>query len=130
MSTNLPQNINDNIRPFTARGAVRPYRFVKDDSTDDYSVVEADAGDAIVGIYMGFDDLASGDKCPTKTSGQAKLKAGTGGWSKGEFIKSDADGQGIPVTADLDVYGAVALEDAAAGEVSVVQVERGVYGTA
>jgi hypothetical protein len=130
MSTKLPQEPQLNTRSYIARGDITQYTFVKDNATDDESVVAADAGAATVGIYQAYGALESGDPAPITIAGQARLKAGTGGWSKGAYLKSDASGQGIPVTANLDEYGAVAIEDAAAGEVGVVLVQKGTYASA
>lgn len=54
--------------------------------------------------------------------GLARLKAGSGGWSEGDELTSDADGYGV-VAGDGDSINAVAISDVAAGDVDEVLVQ-------
>jgi hypothetical protein len=60
--------------------------------------------------------FALGDVC--------NLTAGSGGWTQGQFLKSDASGNGIPVATSgvAQAVGARALETTPAGQQGLVQV--------
>ena len=54
-----------------------------------------------------------------------RLRAGSGGFTKGLNIKSDANGDGVLVATSgttIQYVGAIALEDAAEGELGQVQI--------
>lgn len=91
-------------------------------SADD-SVVAAGAGESTDGIMQ--DAPASGEfGSVALQGGGAKLKiAGT--VTRGQYLKSDANGAGLAATADKDVYGAKAAVSGVSGDVIAVEVMQG-----
>lgn len=111
---------------FVANGAIPMASFVKidtaDSGADDY-VLQCGAGDAPIGV-SGVDtdraplsDMIStqyhaqqGEPCRVYQGGDVCLLAVGAAVTQGQRLKPNASGQGIPVTADGDFWGAVALE--------------------
>lgn len=132
-------------KSFRANGTIRRARFVKIDATDDHSILEADAGERILGISQvgprvaPTPEIADADRIiaavatescmvhlPGETTQDCLLEAGTGGWSAGDYLISDADGKGVAAaeTAGLkEEVGARAMTSAAEGELGKVTVE-------
>ncbi len=129
MSLNTP-------RIFTASGNIPPSRFVKMAGNNIVALCGANeqpcgistekSYDAPIPqqgtVYAGVD----GKNIEVYPLGAAcKLEAGTGGFTYGDNISSDANGKGIDVTADAaGRIGAWAITSAAAGELGDVQVIR------
>lgn len=123
-----------------ANGTIRRARFVKIDTTGDNECLEADANDAIIGISA---DSAQDAPIPSASENAAEagdmlhintigtvglLEAGSGGWTPGAEIKSDADGKGVLVATTgttIQEIGAIGIETVADGELGRVIVHRG-----
>lgn len=125
---------------YRANGTIRRARFVKLDTTDNNSVLEADANEKVVGIAtVGGREAPipavtadppeaaqSGDQVAVHSTGEEDtvlLEAGTGGWTAGDEIESDADGKGVTAAAtaaSVRNIGAIAMETVAAGELGHV----------
>ena len=104
-----------------AEAIVNEYRFVKMGTADD-KVIQATAGAKILGISPDY--IAAGKAIAPQTAGQAELILG-GGITRGQKIKSDADGKGVYADTNKDEYGAVALRSGVAGDVIPVLIEKG-----
>lgn len=115
-----------------AGGDVRPSRFVKAGATD-FRVLQAGANERAIGIsrkgtrnppYEGLNDglLAKvGENCPTHGLGDtAPLELG-GSVTRGDRLRSDANGRGVTATAAESAY-AVAKESGASGEIILVDI--------
>ncbi len=131
--------MSGNSTNFVAGGTIRPSRFVKIDTSADYRVKEADANEALIGIsQVGTNRAPLSDVVTTNNaavegeqlkvfgfSDFALLEAGAA-IANGEFLKSDADGKGVPALTTGTVsqnVGAIAMETASAsGELIRVQV--------
>ena len=133
----------NNTPQLVATGNIRPCRFVKMDTGEDNSGAEADANEVTLGIseegteaapipsqttqYHASDGTpiglySAGDIC--------LLKAGSGGWTRGDRLKSDADGQGVTIASSgttVQNIGAIGLESAAEGAFGRVQVRHESY---
>ena len=123
-----------------AGGTIEVSRFVKADigAGKLYKALQAGANDKIVGISQdgpydapgvtGAADDAARENLPLKVFGlgeECLLKAGTGGWTAGDHLESDASGQGVTVAvtvASVRNIGAIGLETVAAGELGRVQI--------
>ena len=119
-----------------ANGTIRVSRFVKIDTADNNSVLEADANEKAVGIsQIGGREAPipsvtadppeaaqSGDNLAVLGVGEEDtvlLFAGTGGWTAGDELESDADGAGITAlttAATVRNIGAIGLETVSATE--------------
>lgn len=123
---------------YTAGGTIRPSRFVKLNTSADFTVDEADANERIIGISQtgtrdapgvtgaGTDAASAEEEVMVFHPGQvAPLEAGSGGWSAGDMLKSDADGKGVIVATTGQArqwVGAIAEEAAAEGEIASVRI--------
>lgn len=122
-----------------AGGTVRPARFVKVSTAADNTYLEADANEAIIGISSQATQDAptsgasanaaeTGDQLHVNPVGtRCLLKIGSGGVTRGDEIKSDADGQGVTrATTGTTVQnvGAIALQSAIEGDFALVMVFR------
>lgn len=127
-----------NVSPqLVAAGNISPSTFVKPYISADNSAAQAGANDPIIGISQvgtrlppgvdgadayaaiageSFELFGLGDIC--------LLVAGSGGFVRGDRLKADASGNGVPVATSgvIQNVGAVALESAAAGEKVRVQI--------
>lgn len=123
---------------FVAGGTIRPSRFVKFDTSGPGKVLEADAGEAVVGIsgmstrWVGWDELddgnhaVAGENCNVKQDGEKRVALELGGTvDEGDFLKSDADGKGVAATADQENYGARARMAGVSGDIIEVDVMIG-----
>ncbi len=132
-------------KSFRANGTIRRARFVKQDATDDHSILEADANERILGISQvgprvaPIPEVSDADRIvaavatescmvhlPGETTQDTLLEAGSGGWSAGDYLKSDADGKGVAIaeTAGLkEEVGARAMTSVNEGELGKVTVE-------
>lgn len=121
-----------------ARGTIRPCRFVTLDASNDFSVVESDANSQIIGIsqegsnYPPLNDLNltdvaadSGDPIQIYGDGDTCLLQIGGNVTRGNRLKSDADGQGVAIASTgttIQQIGAVALQSGTSGQKIRVQV--------
>lgn len=118
-----------------AKGDLNPSSFAKGDPSNDFAAIQAGVGDTPIGITgpgtntppgtTGATALhASDGEFPTIYSPGSviELKAGTGGWTRDQFLKPDANGYGVPCTSIDDIPGAYALESAGDGGVGRVLV--------
>lgn len=123
-----------------AGGTIRRCRFVKLDTTANNTLLEADANERTIGISQEAGREAAipsvtadppeaaqdGDHLQFHPPGDwCLLEAGSGGWTTGDRLKSDADGKGVIIATTgttIQQIGAVALESAAAGELGKVLV--------
>ncbi len=119
---------------FMANGDISVCRFVKQDTTADHKVLQAGAGEAVIGISQEGSSQAPIPEVSTQYAAQAgqaikvygvgercKLEIGSGGCTAGDKLKPDSNGKGVAITAG-DAYGAVALTTCAAGELAEVVV--------
>lgn len=125
---------------YKAGGTIRRARFVQVDTTNDYTAIEADANDIILGIATDSGRAAAipaetadppeaaqdGEPVEIAFAGDfALLEIGSGGCTAGDLLKSDADGKGVGIASSgttIQQIGARALADAADGELVEVQV--------
>jgi len=132
-----------NIVPqLKAGGDVYPSRFVKMSAAADFTLLQADANAEVIGIAQEgskqppLSDLVSGtpkaaedgDPLHIYTAGDVVLLECGDNVTRGELLKSDADGKGVPVAATGTViqnYGAIALQNGADGEKILVQARFG-----
>lgn len=122
-----------------AGGDVRPCRFIKVSTAADYTCLEADANEAVIGISTNAvrdapvpnadtDAAEAGDDLHYNPIGSVcDLELG-GTVARGDEIKSDADGKGVvraTTGTTLQNFGAIALESGVSGEFIKVLVVRG-----
>jgi hypothetical protein len=123
---------------YFAAGDVNVARFVT--PAGDNTVEEADANELILGVSQegprlppgiyGADALAavSGEQLRVYGIGETCMLEVGDSVSAGRYLKSDADGKGVHLatgTGTLQYYGAISLENGAAGEKIRVQVQLG-----
>lgn len=128
-------------KPYVADGTIRVCRFVKISTTTDFRVKECDANEAVFGISQ---EASRETPIPSVTTDPPEaaqvdeqlnvftepglvvmLRAGTGGWTRGDELESDADGNGVTAGTTANStrqIGAVALESVSAGELGRVQI--------
>lgn len=122
---------------FVADGAIGVSRFVKVSTAKDKTVSQCGTNSLVFGVSQtgtknppgvtgsgtGASDT-DGDMIEVYLPGEvAPLIAGSGGWTAGQYLKSDSDGKGVAITAtgqNVQEVGAIALEACAAGEVGDV----------
>lgn len=123
-----------------ANGNIRPFRFVKIDTTagNSHFGLEADANDKLIGVCGGetnqppLSDLVStnyhaqaGQHIKLHPDGEETLLQLGGTVVQGDRLKSDNDGQGVVIATTgttIQHYGAIALEAGDSGERIRVQV--------
>lgn len=120
-----------------AGGDIRPSRFVKLSTAADNTFLEADANEVTIGIATDATQdapLPSADGDAAEAADQvhvnpigcvAKLYIGSGGVTRGAYIKSDADGKGVLAAttgATAQNIGAIALESASEDELCSVLI--------
>ena len=104
------ENIGNGQESFTAEAAMSStdYRFVKL-GTDAEQVNMCGAGELAIGIRR--NSPAINKPVEVVLPGNiAKLTLGSGGATKGCYLKSDAAGAGVATTTDRDIVCAIALE--------------------
>lgn len=124
---------------FVAGGDINPSRFVKQSTAADFTVLEADANEAVIGVshesaqdapIPGASTLAaaSGDQLFVYPIGAVcLLTIGSGGCTRADELKSDADGKGVTratTGTTIQNVGALALESASENELAKVLVFR------
>lgn len=130
----MPRNQSPNL---IAGGTINPSVFVKVSTAADNTVLQAVAGDKVIGISQVGTKFPQGVVGSTGEAADAGdnielfgfgdvtlLLAGSGGFTAGQFLKSDANGAGVPITGTTtpEAVGAVALETTTAGQYGRVQV--------
>lgn len=117
------QTGNDYCYPTEADLSALQYTYVKLSSN---KVVAAGAGDAPLGILQNapLGTAAAPKTAVVRLFGASKLKFG-GTVAQGNFLKSNASGQGIAVTAQHDQYGAEAKTAGVSGDLGLVVIVRG-----
>lgn len=123
--------------PMAAGGDIRPCRFVKISTAADNTYLEADANEEVYAISTNAtqdapipnadgDAAEAGDQVHVNPPGSVcDLEIGSGGVTRGAWIKSDADGKGVLAATTgttAQNYGAKALESASEGEFAKVIV--------
>ena len=125
-----------------AGGTIRPHRFVKLDGSNDFTGLEADANDIVIGISQvggnrpPLDDLVStnnaaiaGETFRLFGEGDICLIEAGDTFAHGARLKSDNDGRGVAITTTgttIQHFGARALEAATAvGQLVRAQVMIG-----
>lgn len=122
-----------------ANGTIRVGRFIKIDTSDNNSVLEADANEQVFGVSgMGGREAPipsatadppeaaqAGDNIEIHTLGTSTLlQIGSGGCTAGDYLKSDADGKGVAVAGSaIENVGAIALETASEDEYALVLIQ-------
>lgn len=131
-----------NIVPqLVAGGDIYPCRFVKLSTSDDFTVLQADANAEIIGVSQEgsrtppLSDLvtdtkaaASGQSLKIFTDGDVCLLEAGGTITRGDLLKADANGKAVTVATTgttIQNYGAIALQSGASGEKILVQVRFG-----
>lgn len=121
---------------FIAGGNIRCSRFVKQSTAADNTVLEADAGERTIGISQEGGREPPLPSVTTMYAAQAGDNIHVYGDTeqcllelgdtvvRGDRLKSDADGKGVPA-ATTDLFGAIALTSGASGEKIRVQVQPG-----
>src|SRR3972149_1925695 len=128
----------NNAPSLVAGGNISTCRFVKASTAADYQCLQAGANDLVIGICGEGSELApipsqstqyhasSGRPGELFVNGEpVLLLIGAGGVTRGDRIKSDADGKGVTIASTgttVQHVGAVALESAAADEKAHVLV--------
>ncbi len=120
-----------------AGGDIRPARFVKQSTAADYTVLEADANERVIGVATnatqdapipsGDGDAAeAGDSVAVNPIGSYSLiEVGSGGITRGALVKSDTDGKAVLAATTgptLQWIGGQAVETASAGEFAKILV--------
>ena len=126
-----------NVAPnLISGGTIAPSVLVKLSTSADNTCLQAVANDKCIGISQpGTRDpqgvssntyaAASGDTIELFGLGDiCNLTAGTGGWTRGDLLVSDANGNGITAATDgtLQNIAAIALESTTAGQLGRVQI--------
>lgn len=102
------------------------YKFVKLATDGEYDL--ATNGVQAEGVAQN-DPSAQGRALSVATAGIAKVVVGTGGLSAGDAVASDAGGVAITAATGDAILG-VALDDAAAGTIGRVLLNKGAAATA
>jgi len=117
---------NGLTKSYNAEGAIGANRIVKVGGAD-YGILQAAAvGDKLIGITTEV-DAASGERCDVVLNGIADLKLG-GTVVRGDFITSDATGQGVAAAPSTGVNNrivGVALISGVSGDIVPVLIGPG-----
>lgn len=137
--------MRNNAPRWSAGGSIYPSRFVKVYTSTGWTAVQCGANEDPIGIsgpgvidtredvgnayHAQTGDYAGQLEVYGVGDGPVLLKAGTGGWTAGDRLKSDANGCGVVANGPGQNYGAYALEACSADEVGeVLFVKMGGYG--
>lgn len=112
---------------FVSLGTIRPFRFVKMDTTADHSVLEADANEQIIGVvdqstkaHDSVNHAETGDEVNLQTGHVVEVEAGAA-ITNGLQVISDADGRATPAattgTVNQLIFGVAMRSASAAGEI-------------
>lgn len=130
--------MSNNVSPqLVSGGNISPATFVKLSASADNTALQAGANEAVIGISQPGTKDAPGLTGASAYAAEAGdnmqifglgdiclLKAGSGGYTRGDRLKSDASGNGVPIAESgvAQNVGAIALESAAASEYGRVQI--------
>jgi hypothetical protein len=131
--------MSQNVSPqLLAGGNLNVMSFVKMSTAADNTALQAGANERIIGITEAGPQDAPGTSGATAYAAAAgqittvyglgnivNLVAGSGGWTRGDQLISDGSGHGVTAAATgttVQWVGAIALENAAAGEAGRVQI--------
>lgn len=128
---------------YVADGTILVCRFVKQSTTTDFRVLQCGANERVFGISSEAGRIAPIPAVTADPPEAAKvdeqlmvytdeelvvmLRAGTGGWTRGAELESDASGNGVAAGTTANStrqIGAVALESVSAGELGRVVIRR------
>lgn len=121
-----------------AKGNIAPSRFVKQDTSNAFGVLQCGAGDKVFGIshqstrripYGALDDgyaAIDGEDLSVYAGLEVCLLEIGGTVAIGDRLKADANGKGVTTTTNLDESGAIALEAGTSGQLITVEVRPGV----
>lgn len=132
----MPRN---NAQSWIAGGTIQPSVFVKVSTSADNTVLQATAGssshgDQVIGISQagsydppGFigsatDAARAGLPIEVFALGDVCLLLSSAGWTAGDYLKSDANGNGITSSTTGDNIGAQALSTVLTGAYGRVQI--------
>ncbi len=121
-------------RSAMAGGPINQTSFIKIDPTRDGQILQCGVGDAPDGISQRFSNAPIFDPAttlpPAAVANQqvgyyiggvpCQLQAGAVGWTRGQYLKPDANGLGVPVSASGDIAGARAQTTVNPGEIGQV----------
>lgn len=128
---------------YVAGGNILPSRFVKVSTAADNTVLQStdgagSAGDRVCGVSQEGGREPPLPSVTTMYAGQAGdnilvygntqtclLTIGSGGCTRGDRLKSDANGKGITASTAGNNYGAIALRSALENELVEVEVQIG-----
>lgn len=123
----------NNMHTLTAGGNINPAVFLKSSTAADFTVLQAGAGERPIGVSArGAIDaqIQASSSLLVGIAGRAVgaymmgqrtlLTIGSGGVTRGDLLKSDANGFGITTVTANDLIGAIALESASSGEMAEV----------
>ena len=113
---------------FVATAALTKGELVKLSSGE--VVVATAATDAIIGVTENA--CEAGEVVSVRllnAGGTAKIEAGTGGWTVGQFITSDGNGHGVDTTTAGNLIVGIALKAADAGDLAEVMLTCFQYST-
>ena len=122
--------------PTVAGGNISPHRFVKPSTTADHTVLQAGAGEKVVGIsqrgtrnvpYSSLDDgyaAIAGESLRVYSTGETCLVECGGTVTPGDRLKADSNGKAV-VASSGDEYGAIAGQAGTSGKLVEVYVDLG-----
>lgn len=108
---------------YLAGAAINPYRIVKPGANDGEVIQGAAATDALIGVNMEVGP-ASGERVDIIQSGIAEVQLG-GTVTRGQWITSDANGQGIATTTATNQVIGRALVSGVSGDIIPVLIAPG-----
>lgn len=106
--------IQPNFKTYCADAAIEENRFVKLGSSDKH-VAKSAAAEKAIGVNMS-ENVQTGDDCEIAHLGGGALIKAAGAITRGDSIKSDANGQAV-VAASGEWAPGIAMESAVAGDV-------------
>ena len=116
---------NQHTPNLVSGGTIRPYRFVKLDTSEDNAGIESDANDTVIGVSSGdtkshdsANHAEDGDQISLQTGNVLLIEAGTS-ITRGAPLESDADGKATNQTVNTTSrrIGGFALESGASGAI-------------
>ena len=128
--------MRNNAPSLIANGTIQPSSFVSLDTSADLSVIQATANSKIIGISQVGDDFPPGVGTGAQQAAVAGeqvqlfglgdvtvIQVGTAsGVTRGDYLKSNAQGSAVTSSSASDNVGAIALESGAAGEQVLCQI--------
>ncbi len=117
-------------KAFTAGGVIAVNKIVKFDAVDDQVVEAAANTDLVMGVSL-EPAAASGDRLEVAVLGIAEVKA-AGTIARGDYVVSDASGDGVAGTATTAKQQAIgiAMASAVSGDIFPVMIARSQFDLA